>query len=310
MNKLRVKINHPGLKLLALVLAFMAWQAVRENTRFESMVESVPVRVEVPAGWAVLEKSTDHVSVLFRGSREDVRDLSRDQLEVRVVISEEDILTGAQTLHLHERNVQTTSAARPVFIKPAELQVWFDHAAERTVPVKAQLKGSLPDGLSVARRTCDPAAVRISGPQQRISQIQYLWTEPVELDGRNESFKERVKVALPSRRWYARLEPEFVNVEVVMAGQVTSRKFERVPIRLLTESAAGLDYRVEPEFVTVELTGSREQLDQLRDRDVYAFVDCAGFKEKAEYQASVQINLTTGLRAGRVDPESVKVVAE
>ena len=69
----RVLSRNRMMKLFCLLLAFAVWQAVRENTSFEVVVKDIPVTVTAGEGRAVLDQSTDTVSIRFRGSRHQSR---------------------------------------------------------------------------------------------------------------------------------------------------------------------------------------------------------------------------------------------
>ena len=70
------------LKLICLVLAFAVWQVIRESTSFEVVVTDIPLIVTAGDGHAVLEQSSDVVRIRFRGSREDVALITKDQIEI------------------------------------------------------------------------------------------------------------------------------------------------------------------------------------------------------------------------------------
>ena len=83
------RISHNGLiKILCLGMAFVVWQSVRETTSFEEVVSDIPVTVTAGEGRAVLDQSADTVSIRFRGSREDVRFISSDRIQVHIDLSE------------------------------------------------------------------------------------------------------------------------------------------------------------------------------------------------------------------------------
>ncbi|MFH0879473.1 MAG: hypothetical protein V2A34_07140, partial [Lentisphaerota bacterium] len=69
-------------KLAALLLACVSWYAIRAATSFEAEIADIPLTVITDGGWAVMEKSSKTVDVLFRGSKEDIRYLKREEIKV------------------------------------------------------------------------------------------------------------------------------------------------------------------------------------------------------------------------------------
>ena len=98
-------------KLFCLFLAFAVWQGIRESTSYEVLVSDIPVTVAAGDGYAVLDQSTDVVSIRFRGSRDEVRFISRDQVSLAVDLPDR---SGSlrQTIKFTPRYVKAPSRAR------------------------------------------------------------------------------------------------------------------------------------------------------------------------------------------------------
>jgi hypothetical protein len=89
------------------------------------------------------------VTILFRGSREDIRYLnSGQQLRIVVPISNP---TANEELHikLSEKFLQNPTSSKAVRFSPSEIFVKLDRESERLLPVKATTSGTLPDGIEV-----------------------------------------------------------------------------------------------------------------------------------------------------------------
>jgi len=295
------------LKLLCLVLAFAVWQGVRESNSHEMVVADVPLVVTAGDGHAVLEQSSDVVSIRFRGSREDISYISRDQVSLEIDLSgRSDRLR--QTVKLLPRYVKMPSRAHAVHFYPSEITVTIDREVERLLPVKAAFEGTLPEGVQLEKAVCEPASVRVRGAEQRLRDLEQVRTVPIHLDGRYNSFKTHVAVAANGQPWTA--EPERVSVQMELVERVSTRRIEKKQVRPLLASDDTRVVKIRPEKVDIVLRGSPQRIENLNTRDIYAYVDCTELTESAEYEVPVRIDVPPGIQVEKIEPPIVQVVVK
>jgi YbbR domain-containing protein len=295
------------MKLLCLVMAFAVWQAVRENTSFEVVVADVPVTVTVGEGRAVLDQSTDTVSIRFRGSRDDIRFISSDQVEVKIDVSG-NIDRLRQTIKFSPRYVKAPSRAHAVQFDPPEITVTIDREVERVLPVKAVFEGELPQGIQMEQNACTPATVKVRGAERLLSELEQVRTTPVSLDGRYNSFKTHVAVASAAQPWT--VSPERVTVEASLVERVATRRIENNYVRPLLASDDTRVVKIRPEKVAVTLRGIPQRVADLNARDVYTYIDCTELTEPTDYEVSVRVDLPPGLQVEKIEPAAVQVTVK
>lgn len=293
------------LKLLCLVLAFSVWQGVRESTNFEVVVSGIPLRVTAGDGYAVLETSSEVVSIRFRGSREDLSFISRDQMTVELDISERSDRLR-QTVTLMPHNVKTPSRAHAVRFYPPEVTVTIDREVERLLPVKAVLEGVLPEGIHFKKAVCAPASVRLRGAEQLLMHLEQVRTVPIRLDGRVSSFNTHVAISANGHPWTA--SPERVSVELKLVEQEATRRIENTPVRPLRVSGASRMVQIRPEKVDIILRGNSKRLENIEVRDVVAYVDCTALTNPAEYEVPIRIDVPLGVQVEKIEPPVAQVL--
>ncbi|MEI8205540.1 MAG: CdaR family protein [Kiritimatiellales bacterium] len=295
------------MKLFCLLLAFAVWQAVRENTSFELMVADIPVTVTAGEGRAILDQSTDSVSIRFRGSRDDIRFISSDQVEIKIGLSgRTDRLR--QTIKFSPRYVKVPARAHAVQFDPSEITVTMDRQVERVLPVKVVLEGELPQGIQMEQTVSTPATVKVRGAERLLSELEQVRTVPVSLDGRYNSFKTHVAVASAAQPWT--VSPERVTAEVCLVERGASRRIENSAVRPLLTSGDTRAIKIRPEKVTVTLRGSPQRVADLNERDVYTYIDCTDLTEPADYQVSVRADVPAGLQVEKIEPAAVQVTVK
>ncbi|MDF7798766.1 CdaR family protein [Pontiellaceae bacterium B1224] len=294
------------LLLLCFVLAFLAWQDIREKIGIEVTVSNIAVDVDVPSGWAVLEKSVPRVNIVFRGSREEIRYLNNEQL--RVVIPVPDPEHGAEmTIDLmNEASLRNPTGAKVVSFSPSEVVVRLDEESERLLPVKAAVNDSLPDGVEIERIVCTPASVKISGAQKMLDEMINIHTEEIDLKDRQSSFKVSVPIALPQAGRMV-VEPDWVSVEIFLEARSSTAVFEKIPIRIMCAPGEKKQIQVVPQFISITVQGQKQQIEKMRASDAYAYVNCYDLTESTAYELPVEINLPANVQMVKTEPATVQV---
>lgn len=209
--------NDAGLKLVSLVLAMFTWFFVKGVTSDWRLIEGVPLEVKAKPGLTVLQTSAPTINITVRGTREDVRQVSRQDLSAVVDLTHDDRL-GPITMKLTPRSVRHSRRVQVSEIDPAEVTVNVDQMIERQLPVQPQFGGDLPTSLSVERVLTQPETIKVKGPKALLDSMTGITTLPIDVTGRRTSFRERVELTplafpegLAQRHW--------VEVDVRIAGR-------------------------------------------------------------------------------------------
>jgi YbbR domain-containing protein len=199
--------NNAGLKVVSLVLAICTWFFVKGITSDSRTIDGVPLEVKAKTGLTVLQTSAETVNVTVRGTREDVRQVSRQDLSAVVDLTS-DNRRGPITVHLLPSSVRHSRRVQVTEIDPADVIVNVDEMVERDLPVQPQFGGELPPNLSVERVVTQPETVKVKGPKTLLSGMSNIATLPIDVTGRRTSFRERVELTplafpegLAQRHW-------------------------------------------------------------------------------------------------------------
>jgi YbbR domain-containing protein len=218
--------NNAALKVVSLVLALCAWFFVKGITSDWRTIDGVPLEVKAKAGLTVLQTSAATVNVTVRGTREDVRQVSRQDLSAVVDLTSDE-RRGPITVRLSPSSVRHSRRVQVIEIDPADVTVNVDEMIVRDLPVQPQFGGELPPNLSVERVITQPETVKVKGPKTLLSGMANIATLPIDVTGRRTSFRERVELTplafpegLAQRHW--------VEVDVRIG---TGRSIDTVPER-------------------------------------------------------------------------------
>ena len=224
--------SNTGLKLIALLLAVCTWLFVKGITSDWRTIDGVPVEVRIKSGLTALKTSVSTVNVTVRGTREDVRQVSRQDLSALVDLTR-DPRRGLIAVELTPKDVRHSRRVQVTQIEPSEVTVNVDEIIERELPVQPQFTGELPPSLAIERVITKPDKIVVKGPKTLLNNMSAVATLPIDVTGRRTSFRERVELTplrlpeeLAERRWVE------VDVRIAMAASIDtapSRGVEEKP---------------------------------------------------------------------------------
>jgi YbbR domain-containing protein len=117
------------LKLVALALAVVVWSVVKALTSDTRTVEGVPLEIKPPAGFQVALYEPKTVSIVVRGSTEDLRQASRYEF-FAVLDLQQDLRNGRQIMELQPRHVRHPRRVRVISVTPTNVLVRLTRAAD------------------------------------------------------------------------------------------------------------------------------------------------------------------------------------
>lgn len=139
-----------------------------------------------------------------------------------------------------------------------------DLGNERAVFVNANVMGSPASGFQNTDVVVTPAQITLVGDQQRIRAVPNVSTEPINIDGFRQTTTLNVPLARLPDGVTIKGGVTSVTVQVVITERTQDEKFS-VPITYVN-CRAGLHCTSPTTDTTVTLRGTRQQLDDIRNR--------------------------------------------
>jgi YbbR domain-containing protein len=297
-------LNNKRLKVLSFFLATLTWYIIQDTISFEIEIPDVRLEIQVQDGMAILNQSASTVDVTFRGSQEDIQRLDPRRLQAVVELTRESSGISHEIV-LKSGMIKGARGVRTVAIHPERIMVKLDRQAEKRVPVKGRHSGSPLFG-QVESIQCEPSTVLLLGPAQKLKTTECVYAQPVDVDGRVESFSRRTAVQSPGDNWVAHMEPSDVMVKVTIAGKSAGHLWKNIPVSAVVESGSSLVVDLDPLTVDVITTGRMDTTATMEKFQVRAFADCIGLTVPGVYTVPVHVNVT-GDAMAVARPESVKV---
>lgn len=292
------------LKGLSLFLAILTWYIIQDTISFELQIPDVKLQIQVQEGMAILDQSASTVDVTLRGSQEDIQLMDPRRLQAVVMVSgESSRLT--QEVEVTPAMIRGLRGVRAVAVHPSRILVTLDHQAEKRVPVKGRITGAPLFG-QVESVLCEPSTVLLSGPAAKLATTDCVYTQPLDVDGRVESFARRSSIQAPGDNWVAKMDPADVQVKVVISGKSNGQSLKNIPVSAILDPGPMMVVDIIPPTVEVILKGRLADQLSMEHPRIKAFADCTGLTSPGVYVMPVHVHSSMGGDAAVV-PETVKV---
>ena len=294
--------SQQGLRVVSLAAAVLVWYAIRAATSNSTIVTDIPLPIQPPPYWSVVECSAKTIDVAFLGTRDDLRYLNRELIKATVDARTHDH-NQSFVVSLGPANINAPGSARIDFIRPSILTVRLDREITKQVPVKVETQNLLPDGYEIEKVVVTPATVELSGPAQRLADIEAISTVPVDLDGRIRSINKR-RLALAPGEGMAEvvLNPSAVTLDLSIVERSVSTLFPDMPIFPLVPPGRSIRVDLDPEIATLTVKGRPELMKSLAAEDLRLYVDLSPLSTSDPAKLPIRAVLPPGIQLVRSEP--------
>jgi YbbR domain-containing protein len=181
----------------------------------------------------------------------------------------------------------------------------------REFNVRPQLVGSLPEGYFLSSLTYNPTTVYLSGPGEVLQGLpSTVFTAPIDLSSQRADFSVVVPIEIASNA-VVPVSQSNITVSVGVAAQTGNEQLDDVPVELVGRRE-GLTYTVDPEQVSLVITGPQPVVDALTASDVQVTADVSAYTTPGSYRTALSAVLPAGVSGATVTilPADVTVVVE
>jgi hypothetical protein len=192
----RILFRNFGTKLLALGIACVTWYLLsgERRERISERSYRIPLSfVNVPAKTMIVSPLPDAVDVRLRGPFTPLRQIEPAKLEA--VVDLVGTPPGEKRFRLESGDVNVPPSVEVISIAPADLRIVLDAVAEKSLPIVADLTGVPGASAYVEDAFVEPRQAKVFGPEQVVSRMLNVSTEPVSVEGRTSSFSATTTLA-------------------------------------------------------------------------------------------------------------------
>jgi YbbR domain-containing protein len=151
-----------------------------------------------------------------------------------------------------------------------------------------------------------PPTMLICGPETVVGLVDEIFTKPIDVTARSESFKKEIAVDL-ARGVEPCFSSNIVQAEIYLAAKVVTKRFAGI---LVQGQNAPDKFNISPGTLTLEIKGPLNIIDNLQpQKDIQVFVELKNLKPGV-YVRRATISLPVKTTLVNVEPElfTVKII--
>ena len=289
------------LKAVSIVLAVILWMFVVGEERAEVGL-SIPLElINLPSHLVITSEVERDLNVRVNGPRRLLRRLQTEGLHKTIDLS--GVREGNVFFEILPDSLLLPHGVEVVSISPDAIGLALERLSEKELQIFATMEGKTEEGFVVDAVVFKPEKVAVQGPASVLKNIHAVWTKPIRVDQKRDTFQ--MEVALDLRNPYLKVlakGPVLADIRI-LEKQVTKR-YEEFPIRAVNADG---QYSLKPERVTVTVTGLPSVLEKTLNEGSFAVqVDLQGLTP-GRHLRQVAVNLPEGTGLSEVYPSVIEV---
>jgi YbbR domain-containing protein len=180
-------------KLASLLLAIALWFTLILEPDLVTSA-SVPIFFRnLPKGLEFASQAPDRIVLEIRGPASKLIPDSLTDMAVQIDLAAVG-KSGERTFTIDRSTISLPFGVTFIRAVPSQLKLQFDKQLTKLVPVRVRYEGSVPSGWRVAHEAVTPDSLRIIGPANKVDQIEFAETDPVDLEWKAGEKTSRVHV--------------------------------------------------------------------------------------------------------------------
>ena len=198
---------------------------------------------------------------------------------------------------------------RGVKIEPDIVEVSISLARgypEKQLPVKPRIIGKPAPGYYISEILSNPDEIKIFGNYSKISNLEFLETIPIDVNGITKTLSVKVPPALEEGLNIGEGETMLIEVTIQVKEAIIQKILKDISV-VPQDLSPFVSCEIQPEVVNITVEGKNILIDKLKAEDITAFVKFTD-NFKVEQKVKVQVDLPEGISLIEIEPEEVTVL--
>ena len=168
-----------GWKFFSVVVAFVLWAIVTSSQEITTAI-SAPIQYRnITPNLDISSEMVEGVHLHLRGPSAVLSRLKPESMPILIDLAAVNT-PGERTFSIDTANVKLPAGVQLERAVPSQVRLRFEMRASRLAPVQPRME-NVPTGWRVAKVECSPSTLNIIGPQSRVSRLQHVDTDAVDL---------------------------------------------------------------------------------------------------------------------------------
>jgi YbbR domain-containing protein len=271
--------------------------------------EQMPVFVDVVGtpelGFAAVAPSTKPQAVVVKGPRTMVNAVKRVSTSIDITGYNSTIVS---TLPIRVLDGQDKEQKEVTF-RPDVVEVTVPIVPTKSVRIEPNIIGNLPEGYIIKDVRLEFPTVMVTGSASTLSQLQFINTEPINLEGNTSTISMNAKLSFPEdvSSFDENIQSVWITIEIERIATTTLNISSREIIlnNVPTEFAVDLE---RTEFI-LTISGPESIISRVNSNMVKLNLDVSDLTE-GEYILKVNPEISSPYNIVQIEPDEIKVTID
>jgi YbbR domain-containing protein len=195
-----------------------------------------------------------------------------------------------------------------ISVDPQQVVMELDEKVSRYVPLQPKFEGYPESGYERVSYTLIPPQVVVEGPKSLVDQLSELFTETIELGGRNADFTVTTRIQQGDPLLQIRGGDGMVEFHGSIKKLIRIRSFDNLPVAI---SGLGANFTAAMDITSasIRIEGNQNELESYNPALDAAILtlDCSGITEAGTYTLAVQADIPAAFTLIRSDPTAITI---
>ena len=182
------------LKVISLMLAIVLWYFVGGEDQVNKNV-MIPIEIiNLPSDLVISNQFKKEIEVTVSGPQSIIQEMSSRAITRQVDLSS--ATPGTMVIDNDNDHIPVPRGITVQRVQPSSIILSLDKLIQKKFPVTARTVGQVPDGYVLKVLKMDPEVITITGPLTILSQVNELYTKPINLEGMKQSIQLQIPLVL------------------------------------------------------------------------------------------------------------------
>ena len=294
--------------LLGTLLSWLLCSLEPAQSLGENEIEIlIPVDPDkLPDGLTLAGPALKEIEIRVKGAPEVLEELRRNVPRYPLDLSA--VAVGVESIAINPDLIPIPVGVQITRVNPAYLNVRVDRLIKKKVTVKVSVSGDPAGNYSINSTLAKPSVIFICGPETAVSLVDEIFTKPVDVTARSESFKKEIAVDLAEGVEVCS-SSGIVLAEIYFAAKVATKRLAGI---LVQGKNTPHEFSISPPTLTLEIKGPLNIINNLQpSKDIDVYVELENLKPGV-YVRRAAISLPVKTTLVNVEPElfTVKIIGD
>jgi len=261
---------------------------------------------KLPDGLTLAGPALKEIEIRVKGPSAELEAMRRNAPRYPLDLSA--VAVGTESIAINPDLIPVPGGVQITRVNPAYLSVKVDRLIKKQVPVKIAISGNPAGSYLINGTLARPSTMLICGPQTAVALIDEIYTKPIDVTARSESFKKEIAVDL-AEGVETCSSSGIVLAEIYFAAKVATRQFAGIQVQ---GKNTPYGFSISPRTLTLVIKGPLNIINNIQpQKDIRVFVELQDLKPGV-YVRRAAISLPVNTTLVNVEPElfTVKIMGD